>query len=362
MVGKLGLIERSLAGVVTLNFDLAMSTALASLGSEDVVAIIAGPDDIGRLGNANLVYLHRNADAPPEDWVLRSSHLESVWNDRWEPVIASRILVSPVVVFVGIGSPAAVLTSTVARIRAALPPDGIRVHHVDPAPFDTQAFAAALQIQATDYHQGGWCDFMANVASRVLSEHAALFQRACVDLSNDRNYHNDDVQDLTTALETLDLRSFGRIRARWLLSHKDYAPIHAFDAHLIADILLTISFVATRLLASFHLRHDGAIEMRQQNRLIVVLGLASGRGVRTLEAMEAALSAQSRRTPWHAPGPSRILVTGYVPGTQVPTAPPCIVDDTGDDDIATPPTPVPLLSAYELRASADIMGALDQRP
>ena len=52
------LIERSLAGVVTLNFDLAMSTALANLGSEDAVAIVAGPDDIARLGNLNLVLRH----------------------------------------------------------------------------------------------------------------------------------------------------------------------------------------------------------------------------------------------------------------------------------------------------------------
>ena len=102
------LIERSLAGVVTLNFDLAMSTALAKLGSEDAVAIITGPDDIARLGNVNLVYLHRSVDAPHEEWVLRSAYLETVWEHRWEPVITSRILVAPVVVFAGLGSPAAV--------------------------------------------------------------------------------------------------------------------------------------------------------------------------------------------------------------------------------------------------------------
>ena len=352
------LIERSLAGVVTLNFDLAMSTALANLGSEDTVAIVTGPDDIARLGTLNLVYLHRNADAPPEDWVLRSTHLETVWDDRWEPVIATRILLSPVVVFVGIGSPSAVLTSTVTRIRAALPRAGVRVHHVDPAPFAAQAFAAALHLPEADYHQSGWCDFMATIASRVLSEHAALFHQACVDLSTERNYQDHNLHHLTTAIESLDLHVFGRLRARWLLHAKDYAAIHAFDTQLIADLLLTISFLASALVASIRLRDDGAIELRTHGRLLAVVGLASGRGVRTLLAVEATLAAQTRRSPWQEPIPGRILVTGYVQSGHIPTAPLSIVEDADEDDIANPRASSQLLCAYELRDSADLMGAL----
>ena len=354
------LIERSLAGVATLNFDLAMSTALANLGSEDTVAIITGPDDITRLGSPNLIYLHRNADAPPEDWVLRSTHLETVWGNRWEPVVASSILLSPVVVFVGIGSPSAVLTSTVTRIRTALPQAGVRVHHVDPAPFAAQPFAAALQLPEADYHQSGWCDFMATIASRVLSEHAALFHQACVDLSIERNYqdHNHNLHDLTTAIESLDLHVFGRLRARWLLHAKDYAAIHAFDTQLIADLLLAISFLASALVASIRLRADGAIELRTQGRLIAVVGLASGRGVRTLLAVEATLAAQTKRFPWQEPIPGRILVTGYVRSGHIPTAPLSIVEDAEEDDIVNPRASSQLLCAYDLRDSADIMGAL----
>ena len=130
---------------------------------------------------------------------------------------------SPVVVFVGIGSPAAVLTSTVTRMRAALPPAKVRVYHVDPAPFADQPFAAALQLEEANYHQSGWCDFMATIASRVISEHVALFQQACLDISNERNYQDHNLQDLMAAIERLNLHVFGRIRARWLLHVKDYA-------------------------------------------------------------------------------------------------------------------------------------------
>ena len=353
------LIERSLAGVVTLNFDLAMSTALASLGSDDAVAIVTGPDDIRSLGNLNLVYLHRNADAPPEEWVLRSTHLDQVWHDRWEAVIVTRILVSPVVVFVGIGSPAEVLTSTVRRIREALPPTGVHVHHVDPAPFAGHPFATALQLSEANYHQSGWCDFMANIGSRVLSEHAFLFQQACVNLSNERNYQNYNLQDLITKIECLDLHTFGRIRARWLLHNKDYAPFRAFDTQLVADLLLTVSFLASVLAASIRLRDDGAIELRRQDHLIAVVGLASGRGVRTLPAVEAVLADQTNRTRWHEPAPGRILVTGHVQNGRSPTAPLSIVNETAEDDIANPPVWPQLLSAYELRDSANVMDTLN---
>ena len=352
------LIERSLAGVVTLNFDLAMSTALAKLGSEDAVAIITGPDDIARLGNVNLVYLHRSVDAPPEEWVLRSAFLETVWDDRWEPVIASRILVAPVVVFAGLGSPAAVLTSAVTRIRTALPADGVRVHQVDPAPFASQSFATAAQLDEADYHQSGWCDFMAAIAARVLSEHAARFQRACDDLSQERNYAEYDFQVLTTAIESLGLIGFGKVRARWLLYLKDYAATHAFDTRLIGDLLLTISFVASTLEASIRLRVDGAIELWKDNDLITVVGLATGQGVRNLLAVETALELQVKMSPWQGPIPVRILVTGYVPNENIPTAPVSIVEEADKDDITNPRGPSQILCAYQLRASADVLGTL----
>ena len=352
------LIERSLAGVVTLNFDLAMSTALAKLGSEDAVAIITGPDDIARLGNVNLVYLHRSVDAPPEEWALRSAYMETLWEDRWEPVITSRILVAPVVVFAGLGSPATVLTSTVKRIRAALPPAGVRVHQVDPAPFAAQPFATAAQLDKADYHQSGWCEFMDAIATRVLSEHAAKFQQACADLSRERNYADHDLQVLTTAIEGLDLIRFGKVRARWLLHLKDYAATHAFDTQLIADLLLTISFVASTLVASIRLRDDGAIELWKDDHLVAVVGLATGQGVRSLLAVEAQLGIQMNTSPWRDPVPGRILVTGHVPTANIPTAPVSIVEEADEDDITNPRAPSRLLCAYQLRASADILGTL----
>ena len=72
--------EQAVACMVTLNFDLAMSTALTYLGATDV-PVVAGPEDHHLLGVINLIYLHRNVDADPEEWVLRTSALADDWRD-----------------------------------------------------------------------------------------------------------------------------------------------------------------------------------------------------------------------------------------------------------------------------------------
>ena len=190
------------------------------------------------------------------------------------------------------------------------------------------------------------------------SEHGARFRQACVDLIQERNYADQDLEVLTTAIENLDLIRFGMVRARWLLHLKDYAATHAFDTQLIADLLLTISFVASTLAASIRLRHDGAIELWKDGHLVTVVGLATGQGVRSLLTVEDRLAIQMYTFPWQDPVPGRILVTGHVPNGNIPTAPVSIVEEADKDDITNPRAPSQVLCAYQLRASADILGTL----
>src|SRR5437867_3568034 len=100
--------EEAIRAVVTLNFDLAFSTALAQVGAEEVITL-NGPQDHHRMGAVNLIYLHRNAHADPEDWILSTEAMENAWRGQWEGVIASAMLAAPVTVFAGLGTPAAVL-------------------------------------------------------------------------------------------------------------------------------------------------------------------------------------------------------------------------------------------------------------
>ena len=71
--------EYALSCVMTLNFDLALTNALSRIGTEGSVRVISKPEDYINLGLSNIVYLHRNVDADPDLWVLRSEVLEKSW-------------------------------------------------------------------------------------------------------------------------------------------------------------------------------------------------------------------------------------------------------------------------------------------
>ena len=72
------------------------------------------------MGVVNLIHLHRDVRAHPDEWILRTEQIESAWRDGWEQLIATRVMTVPVVVFAGLGTAAAVLVDTLARIRAAI--------------------------------------------------------------------------------------------------------------------------------------------------------------------------------------------------------------------------------------------------
>lgn len=74
--------EGAIGSVPTLNFDLALSTAIADLGDGGVIGIIDRPEDLRQPNRFNLYYLHRNANEADLDlWVLRREVLEAAWKD-----------------------------------------------------------------------------------------------------------------------------------------------------------------------------------------------------------------------------------------------------------------------------------------
>jgi hypothetical protein len=357
LIAAVLLIERSLAGVVTLNFDEAMTAALSVLGSGDAVAIIGGPDDIPNLAAVNLVYLHRNAQAPYEEWVLRSTFLNQVWEDRWEPVIVNSILVAPMVVFAGLGSPAATLTESVGLIRQALPAGTVRVYQVDVAAFGTLPFTGALNVTEAAYLRMGWCDFMDEVAARVLAEHWNAYQQACLTVAADNGYAAANLAPVAAACRRLGLIRFGYARGRWILHASRYAAVRSMDVRLVADVLLISAFLAAALGGTMSLREDGAMEIRDGARLVAAIGLATGGGVRTLIATEAAIATHRRHWHWNGALPRRVIVTGHLP-SPVPTAPASIVADIDENNIVGGAMRPSVISAYDLRADASLVASL----
>jgi len=276
--------ERAVSCVLTLNFDLAMSSALTALSASDV-EVIEGPQHLANLGAAALIYLHRNVDEVDlERWILRQEALEQEWKDDWQEVVARRVMASPVTVFAGLGSPAAVLTETVARIRAVVS-DHLKAYVVDPA--EETDFQDALDLPDEAHLRAGWCDFMLQLGKRVVAEHYAALKTAAGELCAENNWSDElsHAPSLCSRFADLGLVRTGKLRALWLLEQQAYAPDDARRG-LIADLLLGVGLVERELDATAHFREDGVVEFRQGNVIVASTILASGGGTRRWTALE----------------------------------------------------------------------------
>ena len=187
------LCEGVVSTVVTLNFDLALSTALGELGAGRIVAIVERPEDLPYQRAINVYYLHRNANAAdPESWVLRTASLTTEWRDHWEAIIAARALAAPVVVLAGLGTPVSVLVESTKLLRNALP-GTTNLFQVDPGDHEHSRFAAELNIDAAKYIQSGWGDLMEQLSQRVSVEQVAVVRAAVTRKVNEDGIPNEDL-------------------------------------------------------------------------------------------------------------------------------------------------------------------------
>ena len=137
--------EHAISDLLTLNFDLAIRHALGEMSAGADVGVVRGPQEAAATGVVNVVYLHRDAEASADEWILRTAQIEDAWKNGWEELVTTRVMTAPVVVFAGLGTAAAVLVETIRRVRAAVE-DHISIH-VDPFEFGSSPFTETLEIQ-----------------------------------------------------------------------------------------------------------------------------------------------------------------------------------------------------------------------
>ena len=338
--------ERAISCVLTVNFDLAFSTALAIVGANHEVATITGPEHFQELGAVNLVYLHRNVDAPPEEWILRTAALDEEWKGNWEEIVARRVLTGPVTVFVGLGSACGVLTETARHIREAIPTDAV-VFQVGPGTFEESNFAADLELAEGAFVQKGWVEFMRELATRVLVDQQASIGHACQQFIDNHQASPESVGKLDEQIGGLGLMRLGKLRARWLLEDSNYAPHGADQAKWVADLLLCVALIERMTGTEAVLHEDGVVEFWRGTQQESSIILGHGRGTCSNAAIEARLGVDSFRQP-HRVAPRFALVCGV---TRTPmTAPRDILGDIDKTDIVTAGTqPIELVLSQELR-------------
>ncbi len=308
------LFEGAVRAVVTLNFDLAMTAALSALGVGTAVAVIDGPHELHQQANRNVYYLHRNANAAADEWVLRTSVIKSEWKDRWEQHIAISALTAPVVVFAGLGSPAAVLLESARLIRAATTN---KVIQVDPGDPEKSEFFKALGIGPEAFVKLTWCEFMRLLASRVAEQQLVYLQAAVATKEQEDALPHEDVSQLLREAKSLGLVGIGRFRANVLLTDKPYTPDHEQTRDLVADLFQGIAMLAGRSGERVKLYQDGVIEFTRPGKPSRSFLLVSGRGSRGKVAMEVAVKSRLRSLQGHNPLPEAL--SANVSETATPT-------------------------------------------
>jgi hypothetical protein len=357
MIAAALLREGAVSAVLSLNFDLSLQIALAELGMTNHVALIKGPEDHGEISNVNFIYLHRSAEADPEEWVLRSEDLERSWKGDWEEMMAGRVMAAAAAVFAGLGSRAAVLVETAEKIRNASRQNA-RAFQVDPDPIAESEFAEALEIAAEDYIQCGWSQFMEAFSARLVLVHIDELVAACAAIVTRESWADSTPVDLRKRLGEPGLLALGRLRARWLLASASYVPRAAGEVELLADLLLAVGLMEERTGSSAVFSADGVIDFLEADELTGSLAVASGRGSMRWGTIEATLHQARIREGVAQRKPRYALVGGVAGQRPAPedVAPPedVLGDEPSGESIVGGDEPLRLVSVDELRAEPEL--------
>lgn len=288
------LVEGQLRTIVTLNFDLAQQHALAELSSgAPSVSVVRGPEDTEKLSGKNLVFLHRSCEADPEQWILRGKLLDAPEFLMWENAIAAALLLAPVVVFIGLGSSARLLSTTLTRMADSV---GTVCYWVDPGP--PGAFFDELEGKAKHISMA-WTELAVALGQRVTHEVVNRMIHAGEVRLSELGSVDGRWELVRRALALYPLDELGRKRASWLLDERgSYRCEAELDTRLIADLLASVAALADALDGDVSFDAEGLVKLSDTVGLRIPLRIASGAGLRTWPSIEAQLKREQVRWPF----------------------------------------------------------------
>lgn len=313
--------EGIVKALVTLNYDLAIVHALGEVSTQHRVAVIGEPRDHAQFGSRNVVFLHRNAFANPESWVMTTQALERDWQDGWESIMTLSLVASPVTVFAGLGSRAAVLTESIKRLheRPGTEASSQFLVGLSPSP-EGNDFFEQLDIDADHYIAAGWCGFMNEVSTVVASNQVSQISRVCEELCSERSWEPEDehFHSVLLACSSLDLLGLGRVRARWQLSDTTYMSeeeLGEFGARALAELVMAAGHLHRLWGGELRLHETGAVELWSGERRLEHVTLAHGGGTRSLDFVKEKLMADSKLLSCGSRPSRRVLVGGLSSGS-----------------------------------------------
>ncbi len=336
---------------ILLNYDLAMTDALGCVSAGDSVSVIADPGAVGELGSSVVVYLHRNVNESNfEKWVLRAEVIDDAWRGGWEEIIAQRIVTSPIVVFAGLGSPAAVLTETVRRIRQSLEGQGHDAFVVDPS--TSSPFKETLDLPEGAHIQMGWCAFMQCLADRLIIEQTKKLSAASRLLCTSNGWTDEvaGINELSQLFSERGLVASGFQRASWLLSDRKYLPDQEQVRELIAYLLLGVGIAQRHCNVTVNVRSDCVIELRKGGVVVGSILPISAAGTKHWTAMEPSIRRYlDKFTSYERP--TSVLLGSLLGATPTEVSPPPdIVFEDDEANIVSPSSSPVYISVDYLRS------------
>ena len=285
--------ERIVRAALTTNFDFAINAALAKAGIDDVT-LIDGADDHQDLGNASVIYLHRSAYAPEEEWVLTSDEVHKGWENAWNEMLAGAVLTAPAVVFIGMGTLVGVLLASATRVREAVP-DARSVFQVDLMPREESKAFEVLRPEADNYIQMGWIAFAEELGERVNQQHLLELVASCEVLVSGNDWGDIDVQQIKDGLAAGGLLAFGSARARWFLEDGDYLAWRRIRPAWIAEFVIALEKSRIELAAEIGLAGDGTVAFTKDGRALGALGYLHGQSSMRWSQLHSELSHRQQR-------------------------------------------------------------------
>ena len=344
------MIEGAVSFVITLNYDLALTNALMKLGANDI-DVISGPKSMHDLGYKCVIYLHGNVDSAADGWILLKSELEDAWEKTWMDLVTTRVTTTPCLVFAGLGSPTAILTESVTRVRqiGRGAPD---VYLVDPD--NSSSFAYALSLPESNVLNLTWCEFMALLATRVVRECCEEIRKAarCLSVKSSPKIKDERFEDLVASLQEAGLRTLGMLRAVWLCKSDPYHPDSDAARLPMAQLLLAFGEILADPKHEFTAVSDGRIQVGiKSKRVGSVMGL-HGAGVmfwaQAPAMMRSAIADMSDQ-------PDLVLAAGFAgPGIKELAPPESVVHGSCSEDDILAATHTPRLVAIDEILGSDL--------
>jgi hypothetical protein len=292
------LVEGVVRTILTVNFDLSQQSAIGEIESDEApVAIVRGPEATPDLSGRSLVYLHRSCEADPEEWILRGTHMADPSLQPWEVAIADSILMAPVVVFVGLGSEARVLSQTTARL-ASNPNSKLLCYWVDPCDpgdFYNSLGGNAIHIRMT------WPEFTSALGSRIREDVVGRIICHAISRLDSFGVTATDLPMCREALLQVPFHELGRRRSAWLLRDNPYSIETQLDSELLGE-LMAAAWVITEALGAqkMTIDRDGLLQIETQSGNRIPLRMASSAGLRSWSAVATRLLRERGEWPGQA--------------------------------------------------------------